>query len=98
MSPLFAYSRHERTPWRSNKLTVGWGVESVGPCPRNNGRRGSSLGNLCSNASIMPGAEIEPVTKAIPTGSKGLGGRDLADNPAQKLWRSPDTVAKPVMP
>ena len=61
-------------------------------------RSGCSFGKLCSIASTMPGAEIEPVTKAIPTGSKGLGGRDLVASPAQKLWRSPATVAKPVIP
>ena len=49
-------------------------------------------------ASTIPGAEIEPVTKAMPTGTKGFGGSDFAASPAQKLWRSPAIVAKPVMP
>ncbi len=46
----------------------------------------------------MPGAEIDPVMKATPTGANFCGGRSFAASPAQKLWRSPATVANPVMP
>ena len=42
------------------------------------GRNGLSFFRLCSLASAMPGAEIEPVTKLTPTGSKAAGGKALA--------------------
>ena len=35
---------------------------------------------------------------AAPTGSKASGGNDFAASPAQKLCRSPETMAKPVIP
>jgi hypothetical protein len=56
------------------------------------------LGKVCFKASTRLGAEIEPAMNATPTGSKARGGNALAAKPAQKLWRSPATVAKPVMP
>src|SRR5215831_8246832 len=97
MSPLFTYSRQDLTPCRSNRLKVGCGLESFGPCPTNREQRGCCFGRPCSSASTMPGAEMDPVTKAMPTGAKVSGGRALAARPAQKLWRSPATVTKPVM-
>ena len=47
---------------------------------------------------MVPGAEIDPVTKASPTGWNVFGGRVAAASPAQKLWRSPETVVNPVIP
>src|SRR5579871_2468181 len=98
MSPDLTYSRQDRTPCRRSMFSIGWGSWSRGLCPTQRGRSGSSLGNLYWLASHPPGAEMEPVTKARPTGSNFLGGRDLAERPAQKEWRWPATVAKPVIP
>jgi hypothetical protein len=40
------------------------------------------------NVTTLPGADIERVTNAMPTGAKPRGGRDFVATPAQKLWRS----------
>ena len=53
------------------------------------------FGKLVFERLYQARAEIEPVMKATPTGSNGSGGRDFAANPAQKLCRSPATVANP---
>ena len=94
-SPDFTASGDDLTPWRSSMFTVGSGLPP-GRSRMNSGRSGPIF-VLCSSDSASPGAEIEPVMKATPTGSKALGGRALDASPAQKLWRSPDTVAKPVI-
>src|SRR5579862_4503346 len=85
-SPLLLYSRQERTPWRKSILIVGCGFVSAGACPRKSVRNGESF-LRCSRLSRNPGAEIEPVTNARPTGSNGFGGSDFEANPAQKAWR-----------
>lgn len=57
---------------------------------------GSTCDRCHPSHSPKPGAETEPVVNATPIGSNGSGGNALAASPAQKLWRSPDTVTKPV--
>jgi hypothetical protein len=42
-------------------------------------------------------AFLPAVGIAFVTGLKGFGGRVLAANPAQNLWRSPAIVTKPVI-
>ena len=97
MSPLFAYSRHVRTPWCSSRLIVGSGVVPAG-LRKKAGAADDPLGSDARTLPAEPGAEIEPVMNATPTGSNASGGRAFAASPAQKLCRSPETVAKPVMP
>src|SRR4051794_39809759 len=84
-SPLRAYSRPDRTPCFTNRLIPGTYKE----------RSAWVFGKLYSWASIAPGAEIDPVTNASPTGWNGFGGSVAAASPAQKLWRSPETLANP---
>ena len=95
-SPVRWYSRQDRTPWCSSRLTAGCCVPPARSATYS-ARSGWSLGKRCSNASTRPGAETEPVMNATPTGSNGVGRQAFAARPAQKLCRSPDTVTKPVI-
>ena len=56
------------------------------------------LRKIVPSASTRPGADSDPVMNAAPTGSNACGGSALAASPAQKLWRSPETVTNPVIP
>src|SRR5262245_38955215 len=98
MSPELAYSSADRTPCRIIMLIVGSGFADPGLSTRYMPRSGRSLDNRCSAASSPPGDEIEPTTNSTPTGANGLGGSDLDGSPAQNAWRSPATIASPVMP
>ena len=68
-------------------------VVADGPWPGNRTRLVDTL-----NLGAYMFEVIDPPTKLTPTGSNAAGGRALAARPAQKLWRSPATIAKPVMP
>ncbi len=46
---------------------------------------------------MAPALDSEPPTKLRPTGSNFPGGSCDVAYPAQKLWRSPETIAKPVI-
>src|SRR3954463_12400104 len=96
-SKLFAYSRHERTPCFTHILYVQSGFVEPGRSTRYNCRKGNLLGGRCSRASMAPALDSEPPTKLKPTGSNFSGGRFDVAYPAQKLWRSPETIAKPVI-
>src|SRR3954471_15041520 len=96
-SKLLAYSRHERTPCFTSILLVQSGFGEPGRSTRYNCRKGNLLGGRCSRASIVPALDSEAPTKLRPTGSNLPGGSWEAAYPAQKLWRSPETIAKPVI-
>ena len=46
---------------------------------------------------MVPGLMSDAPTKLKPTGSNLPGGSSAVAYPAQKLWRSPETMAKPVI-
>ncbi len=100
-SPLRLYSRHDRTPWRRSMLIAGCGF--VPGCRLSNKQRakrsGCSFRSLCSSASASPGAEMDAVMKATPTGVKSSR-RQRAWQPAQprSCAGRPRSLRKPVMP
>jgi hypothetical protein len=46
---------------------------------------------------MVPALDSEAPTKLNPTGSNLPGGSSDVAYPDQKLWRSPETIAKPVI-
>src|SRR6059058_2519838 len=92
-SKLLAYSRAERTPCFRHILYVQSGFAEPGRSARYNCRKGNLLGGRCSRASMAPALDSEAPTKLRPTGLNFPGGSLDVAYPAQKLWRSPETIA-----